>query len=70
MTLGEKWNGNATVIFGLVQETSSTVPTEENVESSEPKQELPSDSTSESSDIDTTSSEETDDVVAEDTVAE
>ena len=70
MTLGEKWNGNTTVIFGLVQETSSTVPTEENVESSEPKQELPSDSTSESSDIDTTSSEETDDVVAEDTVAE
>ena len=70
MTLGEKWNGNATVIFGLVQETSSTEPTEENVESSEPKQELPSDYTSESSDIDTTSSEETDDVVAEDTVAE
>ena len=66
LTLGENWNGNATVIFGLVQETSSTESTEENVESSEPEQELPSASASEPMDIDVSSSEGADDAVSED----
>lgn len=70
LTLGENWNGNATVIFGLVQETSSTESTEETVEPSEPKQELPYASSSESADIDTTSSEDTEDLNSEDTVTE
>lgn len=64
LSLGENWNGNATVIFGLVQEASSTESTEENVEPSEPKQELPSVSSSESSDIDTTSSEDIDGMIS------
>ena len=70
LTLGENWNGNATVIFGLVQETYSTESTEETVEPSEPKQELPYASSSESADIDTTSSEDTEDLNSEDTVTE
>lgn len=70
LTLGENWNGNATVIFGLVQETSSTESTEETVEPSDPKQELPYASSSESADIDTTSSEDTEDLNSEDTVTE
>ena len=70
LTLGENWNGNATVIFGLVQETYSTESTEEDVESSDPKQELSSASASESSDIDTTLSEDTEDLNSEDTVTE
>ena len=70
MTLGENWNGNATVIFGLVQETYSTESTEEDVESSDLKQELSSDSASESSDTDTTLSEDTEDLNSEDTVTE
>lgn len=70
LTLGENWNGNATVIFGLVQETSSTESTEETVEPSDPKQELPYASSSESADIDTTSSEYTEDLNSEDTVTE
>lgn len=64
LSLGENWNGNATVIFGLVQEASSTESTEENVEPSEPKQELPSVSSSESSDIDTISSEDIDGMIS------
>lgn len=64
LTLGENWNGNATVIFGLVQETSSTESTEETVEPSEPKQELPYASSSESADIDTTSSEDIDGMIS------
>lgn len=52
------------MIFGLVQETSSTESTEENVELSEPKQELPSVSTSESADIDITSSEDIDGMIS------
>lgn len=70
LTLGENWNGNATVIFGLVQETASTESTEENVESSEPKQELSSASASESSDINTTLSEDTEDFNSEDNITE
>lgn len=64
LTLGENWNGNATVIFGLVQETSSTESTEETVEPSDPKQELPYASSSESADIDTTSSEDIDGMIS------
>lgn len=62
LTLGENWNGNATVIFGLVQETSSTESTEETTLASEPEQELSFASASESSDIDTTLSEDTEDL--------
>lgn len=64
LTLGENWNGNATVIFGLVQETSSTESTEETVEPSFPKQELPYASSSELADIDTTSSEDIDGMIS------
>ncbi|NCC00811.1 MAG: hypothetical protein EOM34_09045 [Clostridia bacterium] len=64
LTLGENWNGNATVIFGLVQETSSTESTEETVEPSDPKQELPYASSSELADIDTTSSEDIDGMIS------
>lgn len=64
LTLGENWNGNATVIFGLVQETSSTESTEETVEPSDRKQELPYASSSESADIDTTSSEDIDGMIS------
>lgn len=64
LTLGENWNGNATVIFGLVQETSSTESTEETVEPSDTKQELPYASSSESADIDTTSSEDIDGMIS------
>lgn len=64
LTLGENWNGNATVIFGLVQETSSTESTEETVEPSDPKQEIPYASSSESADIDTTSSEDIDGMIS------
>ena len=64
LTLGENWNGNATVIFGLVQETSSIESTEETVEPSDPKQELPYASSSESADIDTTSSEDIDGMIS------
>ena len=64
LTLGENWNGNATVIFGLVQETSSTESTEETVEPSDPKQELPYASSFELADIDTTSSEDIDGMIS------
>ena len=64
LTLGENWNGNATVIFGLVQETSSTESTEETVEPSDPKQEPPYASSSELADIDTTSSEDIDGMIS------
>lgn len=64
LTLGENWNGNANVIFGLVQETSSTESTEETVEPSDPKQELPYASSSELADIDTTSSEDIDGMIS------
>lgn len=71
MTLGENWSGDATIVFGLVQEQApSTESTEENVESSEPEQELPSASESEPMDIDAASSEETNNVVFEDSNAE
>ena len=71
MNLGENWSGDATIVFGLVQEQAPSVESiEENVESSESEQELPSASTSEPVDIDETSSEETEDVVLEDANAE
>lgn len=67
MNLGENWSGDATIVFGLVQEQApSAESTEENVESSVPEQELPSASASEPMDIDVASSEGVDDAVSED----